>query len=81
MFYSQQVSRKRLYKLQNFFNTSLFIPNDLKLYIKIDYLNIYLYILKPRLVMTEVLQDGILIQDESKITDVENLPTATVIDV
>ena len=77
MFYAQNSSRQSLFKMQKDFNDNIFSTYNLKIFFKIDYLNIYLYVVKPRTEMTEILQDGFVIDIESINTDLENLPRAT----
>ena len=81
IFYSRNISRKLFKELQESLNNTIFNLYDLHIFFKRDFSKMYLYIVKPRIVMTDVLQDGIIIDDEITITEQDNLPTATAIQV
>ena len=80
IFNTQNKSRKNLFKIQKIFNDTVFRDYNIKIFFKIDYLNIYLYVVKPRIGMTEVIQDGV-VDYESLDVNIENLPRATVAEI
>ena len=77
IFNTQNKSRENLLKIQRIFNNTVFREYNVKIFFKINYLNIYLYVVKPRIEMTEVIQDGVIdIGSIDVDADVENLPRA-----